>query len=357
MEKMKSFYKNKKVLVTGATGFKGAWLCSWLLKLGARVYGTGYNPNQNKNLFYKLSLQKKINLKIFDIRDYKKLSSFVNNSKPSIIFHLAAQPLIYESYKKPLLTFEVNCLGTLNILEITKNSKFVKSLVSITSDKCYENKGWTRGYKEDDVLGGVDPYSASKAASELMIRAYRESFFRDKQNRGVSSARAGNVIGGGDWSTKRLIPDCIRAIRKKTPINIRNPKFNRPWQFVLEPLKGYLILAKKQYENPRKFSGAWNFGTEAKSITDVKKIVEYLIEFWGSGSLKVEKTNKFYEQHNLQLDIKKAKKELKWKPTYNIKDSVKVTTDWYFRVLEKKEKSTIVTNMQIEDYMYENNWT
>ena len=218
MEKMKLFYKNKKVLVTGATGFKGAWLCAWLLKLGAKVYGTGYNPNQNKSLFYKLSLQKKINLKIFDIRDYKK----------------------------PLLTFEVNCLGTLNILEVTKNFKFIKSLVSVTSDKCYENKGWTRGYKENDVLGGVDPYSASKASSELIIRAYRESFFNGKENRGVSSARAGNVIGGGDWSSKRLIPDCIRALRKGSPINLRNPNFNRPWQFVMAVSYTHLTLPTKR---------------------------------------------------------------------------------------------------------------
>ena len=218
-------------------------------------------------------------------------------------------------------------------------------------------KGGLVVIKKTIVLGGIDPYSASKASSEIIIRAYRESFFKDKENSGVSSGRAGNVIGGGDWSKKRLIPDCIRAIRKKTPINLRNPKFNRPWQHVLEPLKGYLILAKKQYENPMKFSGAWNFGTEAKSITDVKKIVEYIIEFWGSGFLRVQKINKFYEQHNLQLDVTKAKKELNWKPTYNIKDSVKVTTNWYFRVLEKKENPITVTNMQIDDYMYENNWS
>ena len=360
MEKIKNFYKNKRVLVTGATGFKGAWLCSWLLKLGAHVYGIGFNPNQNKNLFYKLSLNKKINLSLFDIRNFNKLDKFVNLNKPSIIFHLAAQPLIYESYNKPLTTFEVNCVGTLNVLEITKRSKFIKSLVSITSDKCYDNKGWKKGYKEDDELGGVDPYSASKASAELMIRAYRESFFNNKKiNRicGISSGRAGNVIGGGDWSAKRLIPDCIRSIRKKNIIKIRNPNFNRPWQFVLEPIKGYLILAKKQYENPKKFSGAWNFGTEPKSITDVKNIVKYIIQFWGQGSMQIQKVKKFYEQHNLQLDIKKAKKYLGWKPTYNIKDSVKVTTEWYYKVLEKKEDPISVTELQIENYMHENNWS
>ena len=357
MEIISSFYKNKRVLVTGATGFKGAWLCSWLLKLGSKVYGVGYNPNQNKNLFYKLNLKKKINLKLFDIRDIKKLENFIKHSKPNIIFHLAAQPLIYESYKKPLLTFDVNCRGTLNILELTKKYKFIKSLVSITSDKCYENIGKIKGYKETDVLGGVDPYSASKASAEIMIRAYRESFFKESETCGISSARAGNVIGGGDWSEKRLIPDCIRSLVKNKVIKLRNPNFNRPWQHVLEPLKGYLILAKKQYENPKKYAGAWNFGTEAQSITNVKKIVEYMIKFWGSGKLRSEKLNKFYEQQNLQLDIKKAKKQLNWHPTYNIRESVEITTDWYFKTIKEKISPTVATNDQIDKYMYENNWS
>ena len=178
---IREFYKNKKILVTGATGFKGSWLCTWLLKLGAKVYGTGFVPNQNKFLFYKLNLNKKINLKLFDIKDYKKLKNFIYLTKPSIVFHLAAQPLIYESYRNPYLTFDTNCRGTLNILEITKKSKFIKSLVLITSDKCYENIGKVKNYKENDELGGVDPYSASKASSELIIRAYRESFFKKKK--------------------------------------------------------------------------------------------------------------------------------------------------------------------------------
>ena len=357
MENIKKFYKNKKVLVTGATGFKGSWLCCWLLKLGAKVYGIGFNPNQNKNLFYKLSLQKKIKLKLFDIRDIQKLDKYFNKIKPSIVFHLAAQPLIYESYQKPLLTFDVNCNGTLNILEIVRKSNFTKSLILVTSDKCYENMGWIKGYKEEDKLGGVDPYSASKASAELMIRAYSESFFKNKKKCGISSARAGNVIGGGDWSEKRLIPDCVRSIRKNKTIELRNPNFNRPWQFVLEPIKGYLILAKKQFENPMKYSGAWNFGTEPKSITSVKEIVKHMIKFWGYGKVKIRRQNKFYEQYNLQLDIKKAKKYLKWLPTYNIKESVKVTTEWYFKVLNEKQDPSNVTNNQIEKYMHENNWT
>ena len=357
MEKIKSFYKNKKILVTGATGFKGSWLCSWLKKLGAKVYGTGFSPNQNKNLFYKLKLEKKINLKIFDIRDYKKLRSFIISSKPIIIFHLAAQPLIYKSYLEPHLTIDTNFKGTLNILEIAKNCNFIKSVVIITSDKCYENTGKIKEYKESDELGGVDPYSASKAASELIIRAYRESFFKNKKNCGISSARAGNVIGGGDWSEKRLIPDCIKSLLNNKLIKLRNPNFNRPWQLVLEPLKGYLVLAKKQFENPKKFSGAWNFGTEANSVTDVQKIVKYMIKYWGNGKMKSIKKKKFYEQQNLQLDITKAKSKLNWFPTYNIENSIKITTEWYLKVLKRGRDPIDVTNQQLESYMNENKWT
>ena len=352
LEKIKSFYKNKKVLITGVTGFKGAWLASWLLNLGAKVYGTGYNPNQNKNLFYLLNLQKKINLTLFDIRDFKKIKNLITKKKPSIIFHLAAQPLIYVSYKKPLTTFDVNFRGTLNVIESVRNSSFVKSLIIVTSDKCYESQDSMVGFKESDRLGGIDPYSASKSSIEIMSRAYRESFFLKKNVTGVSTVRAGNVIGGGDWSKKRLIPDIVKSLLKKKKILIRNPNFNRPWQLVLEPLKGYLFLAKKQYENPKKFSSAWNFGTNTKSLTTVKMIVEYIIDFWGSGKMLTKKNN-FYEQVNLQLNSSKAKKFLKWTPTYSIKNGVKMTTEWYLRVCKKKENPEIVTTSQIKKYMHD----
>jgi len=356
MEKIKNFYKGKKVFVTGATGFKGSWLCSWLLQLGARVYGSGYSPNQNKNLFYKLKLQKKIKLNIFDIRDKKKLEKFVLKSKPSIIFHLAAQPLIIESYIKPHETIDINVNGTLNILEVSRKFNFIKSLVMITSDKCYENVGKLTRYKEEDVLGGIDPYSASKSSSELLIRAYRESFFKDKIKCGVSSARAGNVIGGGDWSANRLIPDGIRSLLNNKSIFLRNPNFNRPWQHVLEPLRGYLILAKKQFKEPKKFSDAWNFGTKNNSVKSVKEIIEYMVKFWGSGNIRVNKRNKYYEQENLQLDIKKAKTKLKWHPTYTVKKGVQITTEWYREVFKNKKDPFEVTNKQIREYMNENNW-
>ena len=356
MEKITNFYKNKKVFVTGATGFKGSWLCSWLLHMGAKVYGSGFSPNQNKNLFYKLKLEKKIKLGIFDIRDQKKLEKFIFKSKPSIIFHLAAQPLIIESYLNPHSTIDINIRGTLNILEASKKFKFIRSVVLITSDKCYENVGKLTRYKENDALGGIDPYSVSKSSSELIIRAYRESFFKDKRNCGISSARAGNVIGGGDWSAKRLIPDCIKSLLKNKVIFLRNPNFNRPWQHVLEPLRGYLMLAKKQYIEPKKYSDAWNFGTKNNSVKSVKEIVNYMLSFWGSGKIRVNPENRFYEQKNLQLDINKAKKRLKWHPTYSVKKGVQITTEWYLQVFKNKKDPFKVTNKQILEYMNENNW-
>ena len=350
MEKIKKFYKNKKVLVTGATGFKGSWLCTWLLNLGAKVYATGYNPNKNKTLFNSLKLSKKTHLKIFDIRDFNKIDNLIKKTKPQIVFHLAAQPLVIDSYKKPYLTFDINFRGTLNILEAAKKYNFIKSVICVTTDKCYENTGKIKGYKETDMLGGVDPYSASKASAELLIRSYIESFFR-RNNCGLSSVRAGNVIGGGDWSNNRLIPDCIRSLSKNKKILLRNPNFSRPWQLVLEPLKGYLFLAKKQFEEPLKFSGAWNFGTETKNSVTVRKIVELIINFWGNGRIKLLNKNKFHEQQNLQIDSSKAKKLLNWKTTYNTKKAVEVTTEWYSKILRSKKSPEDVTNEQIKEYM------
>lgn len=350
--KFKKFYKNKKVLITGVTGFKGSWLATWLILLGAKVYGIGYQPNQNKKLFYNLELQKKIKLSLIDVRNLKQLEKKINQIKPSIVFHLAAQPLIYEGYINPYDTFDINIKGTLNIMEIIRNSKFVKSTVIVTSDKCYESNNSTKGFIENDRLGGIDPYSASKASAELIVRAYRKSFFGNNKQRkiGVSTGRAGNVIGGGDWSSNRLIPDTIKSFLNKKNILIRNPNFNRPWQHVLEPLKGYLILANKQYYSPEEYSGAWNFGTMPNSVTSVKKIVEYMIKFWGSGKMILKKS-KLYEQVNLQLNISKARKKINWKPTYNIKQSVKFTVDWYKNVTVFKKSSFDTTIDQIKKYM------
>lgn len=350
MKNISKFYKNKKILITGITGFKGAWLASFLLILGANVYGIASKKKKN-NLFHKLKLEKKIDLKILDIRDFKKLNNYIKTIKPSIVFHFAGQTIIYNSYKFPHQTFDVNSMGGLNILEVTRQSKFIKSLIITTSDKCYESKRGSKGFKEDDRLGGIDPYSASKVSVEIMLKSYQESFFKKKLI-GASSVRSGNVIGGGDFAPNRLIPDCIKSIKKNKTIFLRNPNFNRPWQFVLEPLKGYLILAQKQYMDPKNYSNSWNFGTKPNTVTNVKKIVKYLVDFWGKGKIKILKNN-FYEQMNLQLDISKAQKFLKWSPTYNIKDSVKLSVDWYKKVLLNKENPIKVTEEQIKKYMYD----
>jgi len=349
MNNISNFYKNKKVLITGVTGFKGAWLAKWLLLLGANVHGLGFNKKKRKKLFYELNLEKKIYLKFIDIRDIKKLTNYINRIKPSIVFHLASQTLIHDSYKFPQQTFDINCTGSLNILEITRKSKFIKSLIITTSDKCYESKKGSKGFKEIDRLGGIDPYSASKVSVEIMLRAYQKSFFKKKKV-GASSVRSGNVIGGGDWSAKRLVPDCIRSLRENKTIFLRNPNFNRPWQFVLEPLRGYLVLAKEQFKNSKKYSSAWNFGTKPNTVTNVKTIVNHLVKFWGTGNIKIGK-NIFYEQMNLQLNIDKAKKFLGWEPAYSIKHSIKLTEEWYKRVAIKKEDPIKVTEDQIKEYM------
>ncbi len=345
------FYKNKRVLITGATGFKGSWLSLWLKILGAEVCGIGYNPNKNKNLFYSLKLDKIIKLKIVDVRKKKELNKIIKSFRPQIIFHLAAQPLIYESFLKPYSTYYINTIGTLNILEVVRENKFVKSLICITSDKCYENNYSTKGFKENDKLGGEDPYSGSKACAEIVTNTYIKSFFSKSNTLGVATARAGNVIGGGDWSPKRLIPDTVNSIVANKTIYLRNPKFNRPWQHVLEPLWGYLLLAKKLYFEPKKYSGPWNFGTTRGTITNVLEIVKKIILFWGKGKVKFNKKNKFYEQENLQLNINKARQKLKWKPKYSVTQSVKVTTEWYKKILIDKNHPLEITKEQIKDYM------
>ena len=344
-------YKGKKVLVTGATGFKGAWLCSWLDKLNAKVYATGFTPNKNKKLFFSLNLDKKVKINILDIRDKEKLSKYINKIKPQFIFHLAAQPLILDSYREPYKTYQINTMGTLNVLEISRNSNFVRSLICVTSDKCYESNSSTKGFKETDRLGGVDPYSGSKASAEIIIKTYIESFQKKQNKLGIASARAGNVIGGGDQSPNRLIPDIVNSLNKNKKIVLRNPKFNRPWQHVLDPLYGYLLLGAQLYKNPKKYSGAWNFGTEKNTVTSVLTIVKYAIKNWGYGNLEIKKTRNLYEQTNLQLNIEKTKKILKWKPKYKIQDSVRLTINWYKSVLLKQNTPKQITDQQIIDYM------
>ena len=349
--KLKQFYRNKKILVTGATGFKGAWLCLWLKIMGAKVYGIGYKPNNNKRLFDQLNLSKKIYFSYVDVRNYKKINNFILKTKPQIVFHLAAQPIISKSYEKPMYTYEVNSLGTLNLIDIIKNNQFIKSAIFITSDKCYESNNSTVGFRENDKLGGIDPYSGSKACAEIIVNTYYQSYFNDKIKTGIATARAGNVIGGGDWSKDRLVPDAIKFLNKNKTIIIRHPNFNRPWQHVLEPLFGYLILALKLYKQPKKYSGPWNFGTERNTITSVEQVINKIIFYWGKGKYKKKNKKKFYEQTNLQLNITKAKKELKWKPKLSINDCVSMTVDWYRKVLANRKTVQQITKSQIINYM------
>ena len=346
-----NFYKNKKILVTGSTGFKGAWLSLWLNMLGANVYGIGYKPNNNKKLFNQLKLKKKIFFKNIDIRNFSKIKNHIKKIKPEIIFHLAAQPIISKSYELPKYTYEVNAIGTLNLIDAIKEFKFIKSAIFVTSDKCYESNNSTIGFKESDKLGGIDPYSGSKASSEIIVNTYYHSFFKKKINTGIATARAGNVIGGGDWSKDRLIPDAIKFLKSNKTIIIRNPNFNRPWQHVLEPLHGYLMLALKLFKNPKKYSGPWNFGTERNTITNVEQVIHKIINNWGNGDYKKINKRKFYEQTNLQLNISKAKKKLKWKPKLSIDECISMTVEWYKKVLINKESVSNTTKYQIIKYM------
>ncbi len=322
----KNIYKGKKILVTGHTGFKGSWLSLWLKELGAEVIGYALEPNTQPSLFKILELEKEINHITGDIRDENHLKKVFKENKPDIVFHLAAQPLVRRSYKEPKLTYETNIIGTVNLFEAVRETPSVQVVLNATSDKCYENKECDYSYKETDAMGGYDPYSSSKGATELVISAYRNSFLK---NISVSSARAGNVIGGGDWSEDRLIPDCIRYLVKDEKIIIRNPEAVRPWQFVLEPISGYLWLGALSWLNPKKYSEGWNFGPENEGNLSVENIVKKILELWGHGKYEINLDYSLHEAKLLMLDINKAKSVLNWQPVYKVITAIENTIEWY----------------------------
>jgi CDP-glucose 4,6-dehydratase len=325
-----SNFKGKKILVTGHTGFKGSWLSIWLLSLGAEVIGYSLDPKTEKDNFTVTGLQNKMKDYRGDIRDKNKLKEIIAKEKPEIIFHLAAQPLVLDSYSDPLNTFEININGTVNILEEFRNSAFINTLMVITTDKVYENKNSLWGYRENDRLGGSDPYSASKSAAELIIASYNKSFFSSHPSKKLVSVRAGNVIGGGDWSANRIIPDCIRALEQKEKIIIRNPAAVRPWQFVLEPLYGYLMLADKLIQGNEELDSTWNFGPSYNDCVPVLDLVKKTINLYGEGDYEISKeTVKAKETELLLLDTSKAQKILKWKPVLAIDEAIGFTMDWY----------------------------
>ena len=348
MNNLKKFFKNKRIFITGHTGFKGTWLTTCLTNFGAKILG--YSKNDEKRYSYeKICAFNKVQNVYADILDYKSLKNKIEKFNPQIIFHLAAKALVSESYKDPYKTIETNTLGTLNIIEISRNLKNLKSLVIITSDKCYLNKEFKKGYKENDILGGDDPYSASKASAELIFNAYSKSFFNFQNKFGFATARAGNVIGGGDWSNNRIIPDSIKSIINKKKLIIRNPNSTRPWQHVLEPVSGYLLLAKKLYENKKKYSGSWNFGPQGKETMYVKKVVRMLFLFLGIQKSIINKKSNFKEASLLKLNSNKALKKLNWRNTWNMKISIRETAQWYKCFLDKEDIKKF-TIYQINNY-------
>ncbi|QES90963.1 CDP-glucose 4,6-dehydratase [Rhizosphaericola mali] len=350
-------YKGKKVFLTGHTGFKGSWFLKILNLIGADVMGYALAPEQDIDLFNVISGASLCQSVIGDLRDRQKLNESVASFQPDFVFHLAAQPLVRLSYQIPSETFEVNAIGTANVLDAVRLLDKPCSVVLITTDKVYYNNEWSYPYRENDRLGGYDPYSASKACAELVIDSYRNSFFNlnkfDQHKKGLAVARAGNVIGGGDWSKDRLIPDIVRALSKNEIISIRNPYSIRPWQHVLEPLLGYLELGIHLAENVHGFSQAYNFGPDAADSLPVSKMVELSISYWGSGNYEIiESVNQPHEAGLLKLDISKAKAELDWHPLMDAQKAIKDTIEWYKEYLQSPRNIASFTEMQINSYLW-----
>ena len=326
-------YRGKKVLVTGHTGFKGSWLALWLTLMGAEVAGYALDPNTTQDNFVLCGLGGKLADQRGDIRDRALLSKIFRQFNPEVVFHLAAQPIVRLSYEIPAETFDVNVTGTVNVLECIRECDSVRAAVIVTSDKCYENKEQLWGYRECDPLGGFDPYSASKGCAELVTAAYSRSFFSaqpPKPQVGICTARAGNVIGGGDWAQNRIVPDCIRALQSGEPIGVRNPRAVRPWQFVLEPLCGYLLLGAMLLREPEAYGGAWNFGPDFSAVVPVGEVVASLIRLWGSGSLRdISNPAAVHEAGLLNLDCTKAKSLLGWRPRLSLEETLSETVTWY----------------------------
>ena len=346
------FFRGKKIFITGHTGFKGSWLAYILYLSGAKIAGYSLKPKNKYDNFWLLNLENKIENSFGDVRDEKNLSKKINKFKPQIIFHLAAQPLVKESYSSPKFTFTTNLIGTLNVLEIVKNTKSIKSAIIVTSDKCYKNYEKKEGYSEGDELGGEDPYSASKAAAENIFFSYQNSFFKNKKKIGLASVRAGNVIGGGDWSNDRIIPDLIKSIIKKKKFIIRSPKSTRPWQHVFDLLSGYLILSKMIYKN-NKMNGSWNFGPKQNHIS-VEEVILKLIKI-----LKIKKKIYIKSDKNiketglLSLKTYKSEKYLKWKPKLLINDNLNIVAEWYECYMNNKKNIENFSKQQVENYFYD----
>jgi len=354
----RQFWQGKKVFITGHTGFKGSWLSLWLLSMGADVYGYSLKPPTVPSLFELCRLDKMVQTKIADVRDYLCLEKSMQEFQPEIVIHMAAQALVRDSYKIPVDTYAINVMGTVHLLEAAKKTASVSTILNITTDKCYENKEWAWGYRENEPMGGYDPYSSSKACSELVTSAYRSSFFNPEQYEvhkvSLASARAGNVIGGGDWATDRLIPDCVKSLINNEPILIRNPNAIRPWQHVLEPLAGYLMLCEKQYNEGAHYAEGWNFGPDDKDAKSVEYIVNKMCTLWGDHAQYIIDDGQHpHEAHYLKLDCSKAKSILKWQPKWSLDLALAKIVAWNHGYIADKKAVTDISIQQINEYMDE----
>lgn len=343
-------WSGKKVLVTGHTGFKGSWLVAWLKKKNAKVYGIALDPITSPSIFEAAGIKKILEKDLrIDIRNLSELQKAFSEIQPDVVFHLAAQALVLDSYTNPVDTYSTNVMGTVNVLECIRHTPSIKASVIITTDKCYENKEWYWGYRETEPMGGYDPYSSSKGCAELVTSAYRSSFFQ-KNGSLIASARAGNVIGGGDWSKNRLIPDFFRAIDKNETLVLRYPEAIRPWQHVLEPLGGYILLAERLLEqNGIEYAEAWNFGPVDEDAKTVEWIAKTICSFFQGSNWRVESSERKHEASYLKLDISKAKMKLKWQPKWRTFQALQATADWY-KAFKNGNDMFIFTNQQIESY-------
>lgn len=354
MDVTSQFWRGKRVLLTGHTGFKGGWLCLWLQHLGAEVTGYALEPPTQPNLFEAARVGEGMRSILGDVRDFDALWATVRECQPEIVFHLAAQPLVVPAYRQPLETYAINVLGTVHLLEAVRRTPGVRAVVNVTSDKCYENREWLWGYREDEPMGGHDPYSSSKGCAELVTAAYRRSFFApasDRPSVALASARAGNVIGGGDWAEDRLVPDVVRSFLAGRAVTLRHPDAVRPWQHVLEPLSGYLMLAERSWKEGQAFAEGWNFGPSEEDARPVRWLVERLAALWGEGaSWRMADASHPHEAHYLKLDRTKARVRLGWTPRWNLERTLEETVVWY-RAHQAGAEMRGATLAQIERFM------